>query len=64
MEDIIKLQAGLSTRDLVVNEKGPNGWTPLHMTAIGGHRMLTELLLDKGADIIALTYHSHQCSSQ
>ena len=37
-----------------INEKGPNGWTPLHMAAIGGHRILSELLLSKGADITVL----------
>ena len=34
-----------------VRVQGPNGWTPLHMAAIGGHKQMSEFLLSKGADI-------------
>jgi ankyrin repeat protein len=34
-----------------LNEIGPNGWVPLHLAAIGGHRSLSEYLLNEGADI-------------
>lgn len=34
---------------------GPGGWTALHLAAHYGHRELVELLLDRGADVLAVS---------
>jgi len=36
-----------------VNEHGYWGWTPLHYAAVGGHRDVAVLLIEKGADVNA-----------
>jgi hypothetical protein len=42
-----------------VRARGPNGWTPLHMAAMGGHQFIAKLLLDNGADIHAKDDYGH-----
>lgn len=34
-----------------VNEQGYRGWTPLHYAAMGGHKAVAVLLIEKGADV-------------
>jgi ankyrin repeat protein len=36
-----------------VAAKDENGWTALHWAAVGGHKDVVELLLNKGADVTA-----------
>jgi hypothetical protein len=43
----------LSIRNINVNVKDVNGWTPLHFTAWKGHIEIARLLLQNGADVNA-----------
>jgi ankyrin repeat protein len=36
-----------------VNAKGNNGWTPLHLAALSGHKEVSEYLITMGADVNA-----------
>ena len=36
-----------------VNAKTNQGWIPLHLAALGGHKEIVELLISKGADVNA-----------
>lgn len=49
--DINVLRGFLSQKSFQINSKRNGGMTPLHLAAIGGHREITEFLLNNGAFI-------------
>jgi ankyrin repeat protein len=45
----------LLTTGADLNARTPQGWTPLHVAAVGGDPTVVELLLQHGADVHALS---------
>ena len=43
--------------DVNVKDEDLNGWTPLIFAALGGHKEITELLIDSGAEVNAKSYN-------
>jgi ankyrin repeat protein len=49
--DINAVRTFLEQQIFPINSKRNRGMTPLHLAAMGGHREITELLLNSGADV-------------
>ena len=50
-------QAIAEGADVNVKYEDLNGWAPLIFAALGGHREITELLIDSGAEVNAKSYN-------
>lgn len=53
--DIDTVRTHLDSDGTTVNEKTPDGSSPLHLAASGGHTLIVQLLLSRGAQVDALT---------
>jgi ankyrin repeat protein len=52
------LTSALEARPEALNAFAFDGWTPLHLASFFGHAQAVELLLDKGADLRAISRNS------
>jgi ankyrin repeat protein len=55
-----KLRRRLREAPAVVREYAPDGWPPLHLAAYFGHRETAEVLLDAGADVLAVSRNAER----
>ncbi len=52
--DASQVRALIEADPMLLGERDGDGLTPLHHAALGGHSVIAELLLDRGADISAV----------
>jgi ankyrin repeat protein len=50
-----QLRVMLDRGEAVLQDLSPDGWSPLHLAAFFGHRETAAMLLDRGADMAALS---------
>lgn len=48
-----QLKVMLDRGEAALQERSPDGWTPLHLAAFFGHRETAAMLIDRGADMAA-----------
>jgi prolyl 4-hydroxylase len=53
--DVEGLKEIIDVVDDFINRKDANGWTPLHESCRGGHKVVAEILIERGANINELT---------
>ena len=58
--DAARVRAALDADPDLINSLSPDGWTPLHLAAFFGHEDVARLLLERGADVHAVSTNRMQ----